>query len=63
MKNYYAEIDKVLTEYENHKPYHTRDINWACDRIAWCFHWQKITKEQVDELTDRAIAIFDNKRR
>ena len=59
MKNYYAEIDKVLTEYENHKPYHTRDIDWVCNRISWCWKWKKITKEQMEELADRATAILD----
>lgn len=58
MKNYYAEIDKVLTKYEKNKPYHTRDIDWACDRIAWCFKWRKITLDQMEELADRATAIL-----
>ena len=58
MRNYYEEINKVLTEYEENKPYHTRDIDWACDRIAWCFHWRKITLDQMEELADRATAIL-----
>lgn len=59
MNKYYAEIDKVLTEYENYKPYHSRGIDWAVDRIVWCWHWKKITKDQMEELADRATAIFD----
>lgn len=59
MKDYYAEIDKVLTEYENHKPYHTRNIDWASNRIVWAWKWKKITREQMSELADRATAIFD----
>ena len=57
--NYYQEIDKILKEYEEYKPWHTRDIDWACNRIAWCYQWRKITKEQMEELADRATAIFD----
>ena len=59
MKDYYKEIDKVLTEYEEHKPYHTRDIDWACNRIAWCYKWKKITQKQMEELANRATAILD----
>lgn len=59
MKDYYKEIDKVLTEYEEYRPYHTRNIDWACNRISWCYKWKKITKEQMEELADRATAILD----
>ena len=59
MNKYYNEINKVLTEYEEHKPYHTRNIDWACGRIEWCWKWRKITKEEMEELADRATAIFD----
>ena len=59
IKNYYEEIDKVLKEYENYKPYHTRNIDWACNRIDWCWKWKKITKEEMEELADRATAIFE----
>ena len=56
---YYKEIDKVLTEYEEFKPYHTRDIHWACNRIDWCWKWRKITEDQMNELADRATAILE----
>mgnify|MGYP007013942057 CR=1 FL=1 len=59
MKNYYKEIDTVLSEYENYKPYHTKDIDWACSRIDWCWKWKKITKIQMEELADRAVAILE----
>ena len=59
VRDYYKEIDDVLTEYENHKSWHTRNIDWACDRIAWCWKWKKITRGQMEELADRATAIFD----
>lgn len=59
MKDYYSEINKVVTEYENHKSYHTRNIGWAADRVAWAWKWKKITKGQMEELADRITAILD----
>ena len=62
MKNkFYTDIDKVLNEYEDYKPYHTKDIDWVCNRIEWCWKWKKITKEEMEELADRATAILDNR--
>ena len=60
MKDYYKEIDTVLKDYENFRNYHTRDIDWACDKIAWCAQWKKLPSKQIDELADRATAILDN---
>jgi hypothetical protein len=57
---YYNEINKVVTEYENGKSYHVRNIDWAADRVVWCWKWRKISKEQMEELADRITAIFDN---
>ena len=59
-RDYYAEIDEVLKRYEEHKPYFDKNIDWACNRIDWCHKWGKITKEQMEELADRATAILDN---
>lgn len=58
-RDFYTEINKVVSEYEDGKPWHTRDINWATDRVAWCWKWRKITKEQMEELADRITAIFE----
>lgn len=58
-QDYYNEIDTVLTEYENYKIWHTKSIEWAANRIDWCWKWKKITKEQMEELADRATAIFN----
>lgn len=59
-KDYYKEIDKVLKRYEEHKPYFDKNIDWAANRIDWCWRWRKITKEQMEELADRVIKIFKN---
>lgn len=59
MKDYYTEINKELQSYENYKAYHTKTIDWICNRIDWCWKWRKITKEQMEELADRAIAIME----
>ena len=35
-------------------------MDWAANRIDWAWKWRKITREEMEELTDRAISIFDN---
>jgi hypothetical protein len=60
MNKYYNEINNVVTEYENYTPYHTRNIDWAANRVCWAWKWRKITKEQTEELADRITAIYDN---
>ena len=59
MKDYYEEIDEVITRYEEHKPEFGKTMEWAANRIDWCWKFRKITKEQMEELADRATAIFD----
>lgn len=59
MKNYYKEINDVLVEYESYKPWHTKNIDWVCNRIDWCWKWKKITREQMEELASRVTTIFD----
>lgn len=58
MRNYYREIDAALDRLENFK-YATHDIDWCCDRIAWCWKFRHISNEQKDELCDRAIHVLD----
>ena len=50
---FYKDIDNALKEYENHKAYKTRRIEWIADRIDWCWKWRKITEKQMEELVDR----------
>ena len=59
-KNYYEEINEVLKSYEDRKSYHTKNMDWVANRIDWAWKWRKITREEMEELTDRAISIFDN---
>ena len=56
---FYQEIDTALKSYEEFKPYHFRKIEWITDRIYWCWKWKKITREQMEELTMRAINILE----
>lgn len=58
-RDYYKEIDDVLTSYEYYKSYHPHDMDWATNRIDWCWRWRKITEEQMKELADRATLIFE----
>lgn len=58
--DYYNEIDKALKSYEQYKPYHSKNIEWICNRITWCFKFRKISAEQMDELADRSILILNS---
>lgn len=59
MKDYYAEINDVVTRYEEHRPYFVKNIDWAANRVDWAWKWRKITREQMEELADRITKIFD----
>ena len=59
MKDYYAEIDKCLSRHEQGK-FTTHSMEWCTDRVAWCWKWRKITKEQMNNLADRICNIYDN---
>lgn len=59
-RDYYKEIDNALRSYEEYKSYHMKNIDWICNRIDWCWKFRKITKDQMEELSDRACNILDN---
>jgi len=54
-KDYYVELDKAIQEYENYKPYHTKTMDWICNKLDWCNKWKKLSTEQVDELANRIV--------
>jgi len=60
MRDYYKEIDEVVSSYEQYKPYHTKDIDWAANRVDWAWEWRKITKPQMEELADRITKIYED---
>jgi hypothetical protein len=60
MRDYYKEIDEVVSSYEQYKPYHTKDIDWAANRVDWAWKWRKITKPQVEELADRITKVYED---
>lgn len=59
-KDYYGEINKALLEHEEHpcKDWYSKSTEWICDRIEWCYHWKKITEEQMSELVDRVMIVM-----
>ena len=59
-RNYYAEIDKAISRFENGQ-YPIRKASWITDRIAWCFRFGKISRKQMAQLADRMIAVYKNK--
>ena len=56
---FYLEIDKALKSYEEYKPCHLHSMDWIINRIDWCWKWRKITKEQMEELADRACKVME----
>lgn len=56
-KDYFKEIDLALKAYESYTPYPVKNMEWICNRIDWCWKWKKITRDQMESLADRAIAI------
>lgn len=61
MKDFYKEINIALKSYEDFKPYHEKDIDWICNRINWCWKWKKISKSQMEKLSDRAVNILERR--
>lgn len=59
MKDYYKEIDHALKSFEDFKPYHTKSIDWICNRIDWCWKFRHITENQMHELSDRAVTVMN----
>lgn len=59
MKEYYKEIDQALKSFEDFKPYHTKSIDWICNRIDWCWKFRHITENQMHELADRAVTVMN----
>ena len=59
MRDYYSEIDKALSRFEQSK-YPLHSIDWCANRIDWCWKWRKITHEQMVSLANRVIAINES---
>lgn len=59
-KDFYEEINKALLEHEEHlsRGWYTKSVEWICNRIDWCYHWKKITEEQMNELVDRVMVVM-----
>lgn len=58
-KEWFTQIDEALKSYEDYKPYHQYSIEWITDRIAWCYKWKKITKEQMETLANRVVIFLE----
>ena len=58
-KNYYEEINQALQSYENYKPYHTKTVDWICNRIDWCWKWRKISQDEMEELVNRIYLVLE----
>lgn len=58
MNKFYSKINKALQFYENHRPCRTRNIEWICNCITWCWKQEKITEKEATELNNRVVAIL-----
>lgn len=54
----YIKIDSALTRLEQGK-YAIHSVDWYIGHIDWAWKWRKITKEQMEELAERACALLD----
>ena len=54
----YEKIDKALKQHENYK-YYERSLESIADYIDWAWKWRKITREEMENATDRVCALFD----
>ena len=61
-RDWYSFIDEILKSYENYCPTHPKSMEYAANHIDWCWKWRKITKEQMEELADRATTIFEERK-
>lgn len=59
-RDYYNELDAIISRYENFKPVMENPYDVA-DKIAWCWKFRKITEEQMDDLAERMTRIFDER--
>lgn len=60
MIDYYKQIDEALKSYEEFRPYHRFKIEWICNRIDWAWKFRRITREQMEELADRATYVLEH---
>lgn len=54
----YNRLIETIERYENFMPECGLSISWCCDSIDWLWKWRKITKEEMESLCDRMIAIM-----
>lgn len=59
IKDYSAQLNTALTEYENRRPYKQYSIDWICDRIDWCWKWKKITEKEKDSFCERIVKVME----
>ena len=58
-KNYYQQLEKAISDYEEYKPTPQHTILWISDRIAWCLHYKHITASEAATFADRVTAIIE----
>lgn len=57
--DYESQIEKALESYELGSSYHPFSIDWICNRIDWSWKWHKISREAMENFSDRICAIME----
>ena len=56
----YEKINRWLKQHEGYK-YTERSLDSIADYIDWAWKWRKISREQMEETTDRICNLFEGK--
>lgn len=56
----YEKINRWLKQHESYK-YTERSLDSIADYIDWAWKWRKISREQMEETTDRICNLFEGK--
>ena len=57
----YEKIDRALYQHERNG-YHERSLDSIADYIDWAWKWRKISREEMESVTDRICKLFDEHR-
>ena len=60
MNKYEQQLEKAITDFENYHPYPQHNIDWICNRISWCWKWRKISREKMEDFSDRICKIMED---
>lgn len=60
-RNYYVELSKKVEQFELGREHSSMLLSAISDKVVWCWHWRKITEDQLDDLCKRITILFDSR--